>query len=245
MKGIVKMAVVLFCAALPTIYACSQIVPPPPPGGPGGPGGPGPGAAPRGPVAPGGPGERGIQQLVTVQGSVEAYVANDRNEYDGFTLRNSGQTVNVRFAAQMGSRLRDAAKAGSAVSVQGFYETTPEGMNVLHLVAITAGGKVLYDSPPAEPATLPVVSIQSFSGTISELRRDRQGMATGIVLSGNRVIELAPGVYDQLQGYLKAGTAISGSGSPVTPPAGVVMAQNIQMIHPQTLTIDGQTYMVR
>jgi hypothetical protein len=138
-----------------------------------------------------------------------------------------------------------AAKAGNSIGVQGYYETTPEGTNVIHLVNATSGSQTIYDGPPPAPATPPAETIQPFDGTITDLRRDRQGMPNGIVLSGSRVVELSPGVYDQLQASLKPGTKVSGSGFRVTPPPGVVLAQNTQTIHPQTLTLDGQTYMVR
>jgi hypothetical protein len=138
-----------------------------------------------------------------------------------------------------------AAKAGAAISVQGYYETTPEGLQVIHLVNATAGSQTIYDCPPAEPANPPTETIRSFTGTITDLRRDRQGTPSGIVLSGNRVIELPPGVYEQLQAYLTPGTTVSGSGSLPTTPPGVVFARNNPTIRPQTLTLNGQTYMVR
>lgn len=145
----------------------------------------------------------------------------------------------------MAEQLMAAAKPGASITIQGFYETTPEGMNVIHLVNATAGSQVIYDGPPAVPVAPPTEIIQPFNGTITDLRRDRQGIPTGILLSGGRNVELTPGVYDQLQAYLKPGTAVSGSGSRQTPPPGVVLVQNIQIIHPHTLTVNGQTYMVR
>jgi hypothetical protein len=246
MKRFIKTALVLLSVTLPTIYACSQ--PPVPPAGPqlAGPAGPGrmP-PPPPGPDGPDRPGGRPIQQLITVQGTLNAYTASDSNQYDGLTLQNNGQTQTIRFAPHLAIQLMAAAKAGSAISVQGFYETTPEGMNVIHLVNATSGSQTIYDGPPPAPANPPAETIQSFNGTITDLRRDRQGIPNGIILSGSRVIELPPGVYDQLQAYLKPGTPVAGSGFRLTPPPGVVLAQNTPIIHPQTLTLNGQTYMVR
>jgi hypothetical protein len=247
MKRFIKTALVLLSVTLPTIYACSQ--PPAPPVGPqlAGPAGPGrtPPPPPGGPDGPDRPGGRPIQQLITVQGTLNAYTASDSNTYDGLTVQNGGQTQTIRFAPHLAAQLMAAAKAGTAISVQGFYETSPERMNVIHLVNATSGSQTIYDGPPPAPVNPPVETIQSFNGAITGLRRDRQGMPTGIILSGSRVIELPPGVYDQLQVYLKPGTQISASGSCLTPPPGVVTAQNTQIIHPQTLTMNGQTYMVR
>lgn len=261
MNRIFKNSIVLICAALPAIYSCAQ--PPAPTGASGGPGASGarpPVGPPVGPGIAGGPGltptppppgppgplaDRPLQQLQTVEGTVRSYTAADSMQYDGLVLQSSGQTVNIRFAPHLAGKLMSAAKVGSALHIQGFYETTPEGVNVVHFVSATIGGQNIYDMPPAEPIAPLPMDIQSFNGTISDLRRDRNGMPNGIVLSGNRVIDLAPGVYEQLQSYLKPGMSISGSGSMVTPPAGVVLVRNMQTIHPQTLTLNGQTYMVR
>ncbi len=245
MKHFIKTSFIVLAVAMPTFYACSQ--PPAPPAGPplAGPVGPGRTPPPPGPVGPNPPEGRPIQQLIVVQGTLSAYTASDSNEYDGLTLQNDGQRLNIRFAPHLAAQLMATAKAGAAISVRGFYETTPEGMNSIHMVDATAGSQTIYDSPLPPPASPPTETIQSFNGTITSLRRDRQGTPTGIVLSDDRVIELPPGVYDQLQVYLKAGTPVSGSGSRLTPPPGVVRARNIQIIHPQTLTLQGQTYMVR
>ena|ERR1700722_5462059 len=244
MKHFIKTTLVVLTVALPTFYACSQ--PPAPPAGPPLAGPVGPGRTP--PPGPDGPNPaegRPIQQLIVVQGTLSAYTASDSNEYDGLTLQSDGQRLNIRFAPHLAAQLMAAAKAGASISVQGFYETTPEGMNVVHLVNATAGSETIYDSPLPPPVTPPTETIQSFNGTITDLRGDRQGAPTGIILSDDRVIELPPGVYDQLRAYLKPGPPLSGSGSRLTPPPGVVRSRNTQIIHPQTLTLQGQTYMVR
>lgn len=235
MKCFIKTTLVAFCLALPTLYAFSQ--PLAPPVGPpiAGPAGPGRNLPPAG---------RSIQRLVTIQGTVNAYTASDSNIYDGLTLLANGQLSTIRFAPHLAASLMAAAKPGTALTLQGFYQTTPEGGNVVHLVSATAGSQTLYDGPPAPPANPSAETIQSFNGTITDLRRDRQGTPTGILLSGSRIVELTPGVYDQLQAYLKPGTTVSGSGSRQLPPPGVVLAQNIPTIHPHTLTVNGQTYMV-
>ncbi|MBS1662077.1 MAG: hypothetical protein JST68_13620 [Bacteroidetes bacterium] len=246
MKHIIKTTLVLLCIALPTLYACSQppagpvpgpgSIPPPPPGRT---------DAPPPPAAPAPSPGHPIQQLVTIRGTIDTYTSSDSNHYDGLTLHYNGQPSYVRFAPHMAAQLMAAAKPGASISIQGFYETTPEGLNAIHLVNATAGASNIFDNPPAPPATPAVENIEPFNGAITGLRRDREGTPTGVVLSGNRILELAPGVYDQLQAYLKPGASITGSASRRLPPPGVVPVQNTQTIHPQTLTIDGQTYMVR
>ena len=250
-----KTALFLALLAAPTIYACSQVPPPPPPppaSGPAGPqGSPPPTGLPGAPVlppppgGPAGPGPRAIQQLVTLQGAVKGYTSSDSNAYDGLTLQSSGQTTSIRFAPHMAASLMAAAKPGSDITIQGFYETTPEGVNAVHLVTANTGNSTIVDTPPAPPVAPAAETVQPFDGTISGIRRDRQSMPNGILLSGDRVLELGPGAYDQLQSGLTPGAHISGTGSTVTTPPGVVPLKNTRIIHPQTLTLNGQTYMVR
>lgn len=220
-----------------------QIPPPPPTAGVNP---PPPGAPGMGPVREPGRGPGGqLQQLIAVSGTVTDYLSNDRYIYDGFTLQNSGQTLTVRFPAHLAEKLMRAAKKGAAVSVQGFYEVSPDGANEFHLVNAEAGGSVLTDMPPAAPATPPAEVQQQYSGTIKDLRRNRDGVADGILIGDKEVVDLPPGVSAQLQVLLKPGLAISGTGTKVVLPAGVVMARDMETIRPQTITINGQTYLAR
>jgi len=237
MKQTIKTITLILCTALPAIYACSQVPPPPPRSQ-------GPGRVPPPPPGTQEPGGRPIQQLLTIKGTVIAWLSNDRNETDGLSLQNSGQTLTVRFAPHMAATLMSAIKTGSSLDVNGFYETGPGGISEFRLVTATAGTRTIYDTPPPVPTNQPAETIEPFNGTITDFRKDAQNMPNGIILSGDKLIELPPGVYDQLQALLKPGAAISGSGVRITPPAGVVLTQNIQTIHPQTLTLNGQTYMV-
>ena len=197
------------------------------------------------PPPPGGPAAYPLQQLSRVAGTIQAYTANDREEYDGFTLHNDGGTVAVRFPAHIAGQLMGTAKPGTPIEVQGFYETTPEGLNVLHLVDASAAGQTFYDTPPAPPAAPPVDTSGQFSGTITDIHKDVRGLVNGLMLGSKQLIELPPGIFEQLQDYLKPGTAISGSGIRVNPGPGVVLVRSLERFHPQTLTIGGRTYMVR
>lgn len=68
------------------------------------------------------------------------------------------------FAPRLAAQLMAAAKVGTSISVQGFYETTPDGMNVIHLVNATLGSQTIYGGPPPALASPTAETIQSFSG---------------------------------------------------------------------------------
>ena len=239
MKTVLKAGLLLASMLWIGVQSFAQVSPPPPPGGPQG----------MTPPPPGGPGRRGpgrpLQQLTTVSGTLAGYLNNDRYEYDGFMLQNSGQTVTVRFPAHLGEQVMRVAKKGAAVTVQGFYETSPEGANEFHLVSLQSGGATMTDIPPIPPATPPVEQPENFAGTISDLRKNREGMMDGIILGSNKVVDLPPATAEQLTALLRPGESVSGSGVRVVRPVGVVTVRATETIRPQTLTVNGQTYLVR
>ncbi|MDP9080316.1 MAG: hypothetical protein M3O71_23060 [Bacteroidota bacterium] len=252
MKISFKATAIIACIVFTGLWSCAQVPPagtPPPPQAPVnraalipppplGPGQPQP--APAGPQA-----NRGLQQLTAINGKVAGYLTNDRYEYDGLTLQNGSTSVTVRFPAHLGAELMKAAQKGSTLTVNGFYESSSLGTNEFHLVNAKAGGTVITNLPAVLTATPQAEEQKSFSGAITDLRRSRDGVLNGVVLDKNQVIELPPPAAEQLQGLLKSGEQISGTGIKITPQAGVVMAQNLQQVRPQTLTVNGQTYLVR
>ena len=221
--------------ANPAVPGAPGQMPPPPAGRPGH----GPRGADRGPMA-------GLQTLTTISGKLSNYVANDRFVYNGFTLQENSQTVLVRFPEHIGSQLMAAAKKGESISVTGFSQTGPDGIAAFQLVTAKAGGTLVTDTPPL-PVVQPVSPLQqNFAGTITDFRRNQNGMISGVVLSNKEVVPLPPPVIEQLQAYLKSGLAIQGTGFKDVLPVGAVAAPGMLVfIHPQTITLNGQTYLVR
>ena len=240
MKNSFKQTAIATCLVLTGLWSCAQVPPSPTP-----PGAPAPGLMPPPPPGPvGAPGAR-LQQLMPVSGKITAYLANDRYEYDGFTLQGTDQTVTVKFPAHLGEQLMKTVKPGTAVTVNGYYETSPLGANEFHLVNVQAGTTLITDAPPVAPVTPPAEEMKTISGTISDFRRGPDGSINGVLLSGKEVVDLPPAAAQQLQTLLTTGQKLSVTGIKATPPQGVVVAENRQLIRPQTITISGQTYMVR
>ena len=188
---------------------------------------------------------RGLTVLTSVSGNVVAYIANDQNVYNAFTLQTANQTMTVRFPDHLGAQLMRDAKKGESITVNGFIDTDPQGMNVFHLVSAKAGGNQIIDTPPALPVVTDAPELKNYDGTISDFRKDMQGNINGVILNSKEIIELPPHVSAQLQGMIKTGEKILVTGFKMVPPAGVVMARENSVINPQTITLNGQTYLVR
>jgi hypothetical protein len=243
MKIPFKVTAIIAGILFSALWSCAQVPPPPNPANspaltpppPGPPGQPRPGPQP----------PNSLQQLTAVNGKVSGYLTNDRYEYDGLSLQAGNNTITVRFPAHLGAQVMKSAPKGSEITINGFYENSPLGANEFHLVNATIGNTVITDALPAANVTPPAEVQQNFTGSISDFRRGPDGMVNGLILGGKEVIELPPPAAGQLQGLLTAGEKISGTGIKTIPPDGVVMAQNLQVIHPQTLTVNGQTYLIR
>lgn len=233
MKGKIKVTVLTAMVVISGLYCSAQQpgpVPPPPP--------------PAGPAMTPPPKVNPLEQLTTLTGTVLTYDANDRFEYDGMDLREKDQNVMVKFPAHLGRQLFSAAPKGSTVTVSGTLDETLEG-KVFRLYSLKADGKTITETAPAMPETPPAEELKDFSGTVSAVRRDRNGRVNGIVLNKNLVVMLPPPAVDQLSAYLKDGVTLSGTGIVHGVPEGVVIAGNMKLTDARTLSIDGKTYLIR
>ncbi|EHQ27685.1 hypothetical protein [Mucilaginibacter paludis] len=187
-----------------------------------------------------------LQSLTTISGKIAGYLTNDRYAYNAFTLQASSNTTTVMFPEHLGQQLMNAAKKGATITVKGFTATGPDGVSTFQLVTATAAGVQINDMPPVPPAQPIITEAKTYSGNISDFRRDPQGMVNGLNLDNKVMVDLPPPATVQLQSLLKKGDQLEVSGFKDTPPAGVVLASNAPLlIHPQTITLKGQTYLIR
>ena len=78
----------------------------------------------------------------------------------------------IRFAAHLAAQLMGAAKAGSSISIQGYFETTPEGLIVVEM----------ENSIPEEK-----IDTSSFQDAFYRGDRLQRGAGIGLWLCGETV----------------------------------------------------------
>lgn len=246
MKNQIRRIAFTACFALISGIAFAQVppsdnVPPPPPAGPGQLAPPPMDRIKKGP-------ERGVD-LKTVNmlsGKIIAYLTNDRYIYNSFTLQSGAQIVTVRFPEHLGQALMNAAKKGETITVKGFTDPGPDGVSSFQLISAAAGRNQIADTPPVAPVQPITAVAKTYTGNINSLKKDERGMINGIYLNNKVLVDLPPHAALQLQSLLRIRDRIEASGFTDTPPSGAVLAANAPaMIHPQTLTINGQTYLLR
>jgi len=209
--------------------------PPPPPGVPApGPGGPRmavPGAA--------------LQPITAFQGRVTRLSVNDDYVYDGFYLHTEQDSMLVRFPAHLGAQVTALVKAGSTVTVNGTLESPPAGDKEIRMVSLSSKGQTLYDSPPAAPLTPSADNFVNGKGKVVGTQLDREGRMNGLLLDNKTVLRIPPGIAGELAGMAKDGAQVGYSGMQKTPRSGEVAANDMKIVHCNTIIINGQQFLVR
>lgn len=213
--------------------------------GPGivGPGVPGPG--PRPPFGPGGPAEQGLRAVTTTQGKIVKLQSNDDFIFDGFYLLSGTDSLLVKFPAQMGSKVSALTKPGSQVTVSGVLEMPPFGAKEIRMVNMSAGGKTLTDTPPTMPPVPTQETVITGNGKITSLQTDREGRVSGLFIDNKTVLRLPPHVAMQIGNSVAKGASIAYSGSQKAKEQGEVLLQDYNVIRLNTITVNGQQYLVR
>jgi hypothetical protein len=245
MKSQIKKTAITACFALMSMVTFAQVrptdnVPAPPAGGPGD-------MLPHPQRNRGGLEKAGaLKVLTSLNGKVIAYQTNDRYIYNRFTLQNGGQVITVRFPEQLGKQLMSAAAKGKSVTVKGFTDNSPDGVNVFQMASLSVDGTQIVDTPPTTPIVPVSATSGTFTGKINDFKRDQGGAIRGLSLDNKVEIDLPPRAVEQLQPLLKTGDKVKVTGIKDTPPSGVVLESGAPtIIHPETIEINGQTYLLR
>lgn len=211
------------------------------PGLPGGPErmaakGPGRPPLPMGQPAPG-----GLRPVNAWQGKVVKWQYNEDSVFDGFYLLNGSDSLLITFPPHLGKQIAGAAKVGAHVNLTGTAESTPFGATGVRLVSIN--NATIDDSPRQEmPQTEKFVEQK---GKISSLRMGRDGMVNGLLLDNKTLLKLPPHMIMQLGNALQPGTPIAYSGNQKNAADGEISQDNLTIVHANTLTINGQQYLLR
>jgi len=215
----------------------------PPPGA----GAPPPPPAPGVPPWPPGPGGSGaaLQPVATFQGTVTRLSANDDYIYDGFYLQTAQDSMLVKFPGHLGAQIASLVKAGSTVTVNGTLEYPHFGGKEVRMVSLIIEGQTVYDTPPAAAATRPADNFVNGNGKIVGTQMDREGRMNGLLLDNSTILRIPPGIAGQLTGLAKDGSLVGYSGMQKTPQTGEVSAGNVKIVHCNTISINGQQFLVR
>lgn len=230
MKKLV-MAVLITAATIATANAQ-----PPAPGAPR-PGPGGPGMAPPPPM-------RQLQQVSQFQGRVVRMNVNDDYVYDGFYMLNGSNSLLVKFPPHLGNQIVPVVKKSANVTVSGTLNYPPFGGKELRMVSLTAGGQTIYNAPPAIVSVPPVETFVNGSGKISGTPTDREGRVNGFKLDNTTILRVPPDVAYQLTTLSQNGATVAYTGMQKQVQPGEVASANYKIIHCNTITINGQQYMV-
>ena len=191
------------------------------------------------------PGEPGLRIVSAVTGKVVKLQASDDFVFDGFYMISGGDSLLVRFPAHMGSQISPLAKPGSQITVSGVSEPLGFGTSEMRMVSITSAGKTLTANQPAIPLASAQETLVTANGKVTSLQTDREGNVNGVFIDNKTVLRFPPHVSAQLGNTLAKGSAISYSGSQKNKEQGEILLEDYKVIRCNTITVNGQQYLVR
>ena len=186
-----------------------------------------------------------LQKLTMIEGTIVKPVANDRSEYNSVVLGTAKGEVLVKFPPHLGEQLLGKNQSGERLKVNGFYRDTPEGKKEFQFVSAEVNGKTLNDTPPSPPKEMAQPDQKVVSASIQALTYTPKKDINGFVLSSGEQVMLPPHIGQQLAGQLRAGEKITVSGFTEPKRSGVVYSRDVKLFKAQTLTINGQAYLIK
>jgi hypothetical protein len=210
--------------------------------------GPGPNPLPpadnRAPRPPDGPESR-LQTVTAFEGKVSRLTTNADYVYDGFYLLSGTDSFMVRFPAHLGTRFVEIVRPGQSVTVNGSLRVVPLGEKEIEMISVTAGGHTINNLPP-DNTTVPVSDIYTTgNGKISGVQTDPDGRVNGWILDNDKILRLPPNVMGQLNMTTQTGVSVAFTGMEKKTQPGEAVSSSYAIIRCQTITVNGQQYLVR
>jgi hypothetical protein len=186
-----------------------------------------------------------LQQATQFQGSVLRMGINDDYVYDGFYILSGSDSLRVNFPPHLGTQIVPLVKNGANVTVSGVLDYPPYGGRVVRMISVTAGGKTVYDAPPATPPVPPVETFVSASGKIVSAQTGRRdGQLNGFMLDNNTILRVPPPSAYQLSSVAQNGATVSYTGMQKSAKQGEAASANYTIVRCNTITVNGQQYIV-
>lgn len=184
-----------------------------------------------------------MQTLSSFTGKIVSFLPNEDRIYDAFELDQNGIRQRVAFPKHLGKAIMAAAKPGNTVTVNGFLEYSPAGVQEIRLVSMSSGSQTVYDirKIPAPPAAEQFVAIES---SIVDFKRNREGQVDGLILKDQSILHFPKHIGYQLAS-LKPCDVVKATGYVEGPEEGVVAAEPHRMVRTETITLHGTNYLVR
>ena len=183
-----------------------------------------------------------FEQVTTVHGVVAKWTYNDDFEYDGLYLNTANTSVFVKFPPHLGQQVR---ALGDNLSVNGVFKDNPQGVTELKMISVSGNGQTVVDQKPI-PDTKPLQeSFVNGEGEIIQLHSNKKGEVCGYILDDGVLLRIPPHVAKRLSQMIQAGSTIGYAGIEKALKPGHVRACDYNIIHCQTISVNGTQYIVR
>ncbi|MGM5629383.1 hypothetical protein O2K51_00670 [Apibacter raozihei] len=188
--------------------------------------------------------EEAVEKVTAVNGVVNEWIYNDDFIYDGFTLQSGNEELFVKIPKHMGKVLRNSI-AKNNITVNGVVKYSPEGNKELKWVSIVTNGKNIYDIPKERPEQPPVEKFVNGSGKVLKFQQNERGDTHGIFLDNKTLLRIPAHKFSLLSSLLQTGKTIQFTGFEKPKNEDEAVADNYSVIKLETLTVDGEQYLIK
>jgi hypothetical protein len=206
-------------------------------------------AQPPAPPQPGAPpaprGREQLQQVTAFNGNAKGLVANDDYVYDGFYMQAGQDSLLVKFPPHLGTQIANAVKSGKQITVNGTLEYPPFCGKEVRMVSVIINGQTIYDAPPANSPTPPADNFVRSNGKITGTQTDREGKVNGLIIDNKTILRVPPHIAYQLTDIAKNGSAVEYSGMQKQPATGEILSNDFKIVRCNTISINGQQYLIQ
>ncbi|MDJ1506622.1 hypothetical protein [Xanthocytophaga agilis] len=196
------------------------------------------------PVPPQPPVQRELQSMIAQEGTLTEWITNEDYLYEGFYLQTSQEKIPVKFPPHLGSQITSQLKVGNKIRVNGLSEISPAGIKEFRMMDVSVNGHTIYDTPPQMAAPV-VEKFTTGKENIVSVQKNREGDMVGLVLSHKMILRIPPHLLRQLAASVQPGGVVEFTGLINNRQVGEAVADAYMVVHCQTITLNGTSYITR
>ena len=183
-----------------------------------------------------------FQQVTTISGTIAEWTYNDDFEYDGLYLNTGGESVFVKFPAHLAEQVQALS---NNLSVSGYFHFTRHGEQEFKMISITGNGQTVYEQKPMRQYNYVQEPYINGEGRVTQVQLSKSGNVHGYILDNGVILRASPRSSCQLAQMIQVGSVIGYSGIEKVLKQGHVRASNNKIVHGQTISVNGNQYVVR
>lgn len=182
-----------------------------------------------------------LEETHSFRGKITNWVHNNDYLYDGFNLKSvDNQDILVKFPPWMANDILEMGTQN--INIEGIFK---KHKNELILTKISNGKhKVLTRNRMKYREKIEHKRVKG-KGILQDIRLNKKGDPDAYILDNNTLLKIPTHVFKQLKNIIPLHTMLEYEGIKKTIQNGEVQAKNVDIIHAQSITVNGTKYYIK